>query len=51
MDELKLHHQMDTDVNTRIEYVAPVCRIREADMQYMYLQTISNWHHDPVEWD
>ena len=51
MNELNQHSRMDINVDTRIEYVAPVCRIREADMQYMYLQTISNWHEDPIEWD
>ena len=51
MTDLKLHNQMDTNVDMRNEYVAPVCRIREAEMQYMYLQTISNWNQDPNEWD
>jgi len=42
---------MDASKDNRNEYVAPVCRIRETEMQYMYLQTISNWGRDPDEWD
>ena len=50
MNELKLYN-METSMTARREYVSPACRIRETEMIYMYLQTISDWKENPEEWD
>ena len=50
MNELMLHN-MDTNVDARRAYESPTCRIRETEMVYMYLQTISDWHENPGEWN
>lgn len=38
---------MDSNKNTRSEYVSPACRVRETELVYMYLQQISGWGDDP----
>lgn len=50
MNELKLYNK-ETSMNARREYVSPACRIRETEMIYMYLQTISDWggNHEEID--